>query len=405
MLSPRLAPPRYLPLLLVAYGISAMVVTDLYLPSMPLLARVFDTTDAQVQWTLTIYMGGFAGAQLIYGPLSDRFGRRPVLLWGGVAFLAATLLCGTARSIETLILARLAQGVAIASLFVTSKALIRELYDDATVVRVTAQISMVESLAPALGPIIGAEILTLLGWRWNFFSVAILASATLAALFLVLPESNQRLNRDALRIGPILATYAQLLRMRRFMAYVLPAGMIFGGLMVYLTSGSFLLIEERGLTPRQFAFAQGFTVACYFAGLMTTSRIVGRSGSLPLIRGGLIAVFLGGGAMATLGLAGIETAWAVIAPFAVFAFGIGLSVPPMMTMALSADSALVGALASLLGAIVMSCAFAGSLLANLIYDGTALSVAIPLGVMSTGAFLIYAGLAPRPDTASRPSEA
>ncbi len=381
--------PRSLPVLIVLYALGALLATDLYLPSMPLLAEEFGTTPASVQFTLTVYLLGVALANPFYGPLSDRFGRRPVLLLGGVAFLAATLICAYAPSIDVLTLGRFAQGAAVCSLTVTSRATIRELYDDSRVTRLTAYIAMAEGLAPAAGPIIGAEILLWLDWRWNFHLVLIVAGLALIGLFFALPESNVTPNRRALHLGPLLKIYGRLLVTRDFIGPVMAAGLVFGGLMLYITAAPFLLMDSLGLTPREFSQTQAAIVVAYIAGLVGTERLVGRISGQTLLTAGLGAIALGGASMLILTLAGRTGYWPVVAPFALYTFGIGIAMAPLLTRALSANRAATGTVASLLGTLTMSCAFLGSQIATVIYDGTNRPIAWAIGLAALGALAIY----------------
>ncbi len=382
-------PPRALPVLLVVYALGGLLATDTYLPSMPLLPEVFGTTAQSVQFTLTAYFAGVTIANLFYGPLSDRYGRRPVLLGGGIFFLVATMVCALATSIDMLIFGRFAQGAAVCSLTVTSRATIRELYDDQRVTKLNAYIAMAEGLAPALGPIIGAEILLLLGWRWNFFLVIVLAGLALIGLFFALPESNVQPNRDALRPWPVLTIYGRLLATRDFIGPVAASGLIFGGLMLYITVAPFILIGEMGLTPREFSQAQAGVVLAYILGLISTSRMVNRIGSVALLCLGLAAVVIGGVSMLVLALLGYNNVWAFVLPFVAYTLGIGIAMAPMLTRALSTNRSATGSVAALLGTLTMACAYVGSQTATVIYDGTTLPIAWAICGISLGAAVVY----------------
>ena len=382
-------PPAVLPFLIIAYALGGLLATDTYLPSMPLLADEFGTTNTEVQFTLSAYFAGVTIANLFYGPLSDRYGRRPVMLLGGIAFLGATFICALADSIEMLTLGRFAQGAAVCSLTVTARATVRELYDDARTTKLNAYIAMAEGLAPAIGPIIGAEILLLLGWRWNFYLVAIIAGLALLGLFFALPESNTQPNPYALRPRPMMRIYGRLLSTRDFVGPVLAAGFVFGGLMLYITAAPFLLIDEMGLTPRQFGQAQAVVVLTYIIGLIGTSRLIGRVGPKVLLNVGLALVTLGGIGMLVMALAGFTGFWGFVAPFAFYMLGIGVAMAPLLTWAMSANRAATGSVAALLGTLTMACAFLGSHGAIWIYNGETLPIAIAIASISCAAVAVY----------------
>ncbi|MEM7442605.1 MAG: multidrug effflux MFS transporter [Pseudomonadota bacterium] len=387
-------PPAILPFMIVMYALASLLTMDMYLPAMPTLQRVLHTSPGQVQLTMTVYLVGFAFSQLLYGPLSDRYGRRPVMLLGGAGFVGATVLCAIAPTIELLIIARFLQGLTIGSLTVTCRATLRELYEPKRGAKLLAYISMAEGLSLALGPIIGAEILLLAGWRWTFWIVAILAGAALLGLYFVLPESNRRKNRDALRAGPLVTTFVRLLTMRRFIGYVLPGGCAFAGLMAYYTVGSFLL-RDAGLSPREFSQMQAIVVVAYLGGLMASSRLIDRLGFGRLILVGFVTVTVGALSMLVFALAGSTSVWAIVGPLALYALGIGSCMAPLIMLALSVDASATGTVAALFGMLTMSIGGLGSLTAQLAYNGHVLSLAIPVACVAVAAVLLFALLRPR----------
>ncbi|MEO1224937.1 MAG: multidrug effflux MFS transporter [Pseudomonadota bacterium] len=387
-------PPVILPFLIVAYALASLLTMDMYLPAMPTLERVLQTTPGQVQLTMTVYLIGFAFSQLLYGPLSDRYGRRPVMLLGGLGFVIATILCAVSTTIEILIAARFLQGLTIGSLTVTCRATLRELYEPKRGTKLLAYISMAEGLSLAAGPIIGAEILLLAGWRWTFWVVAILAGSALIGLFFALPESNRRKNSQALHLRPLLTIFGRLLTTRRFIGYALPGGCAFAGLMAYYTVGSFLL-RDAGLTPREFSQMQAIVVIAYLSGLGASSRLVERFGFGRLIVGGFATVAIGALSMPALAFAGIDGVWAIVVPLAVYAVGIGSSMAPLIMLALSVNPAATGTVAATFGMLTMSIGGLGSLTAHLAYNGHVLSLAIPVACMAILSVVFFALLRPR----------
>lgn len=390
MLRKRPTPPPVLPFLLVAYALAGLLATDAYLPSLPLLEGVFQASAGDVQFTMTAYFAGVCIANLFYGPLSDGYGRRPILLLGGVGFLLATLTCAAAFSIEMLMVGRFLQGATVCSLTVTSRATVRDLYDDTRVTRLNAYIAMAEGIAPALGPVIGAEILIQLGWRWNFFLVLAMAGAALLALFLVLPESNVRRTRRALQLRPVLRVYMSILYTRDFLGPVLCAGLVFGSLMLYVTAAPFLIIDVMGYSAREFGITQAAIVFVYVIGLVTTTRFIGRLGPRPFLVSGLVLVAGSSVVMMALAWAGFGGYLAFVVPFGAYTFGIGLALAPMMTRALSVSPRATGSVASLLGTITMGCAFLGSHIVVWVYDGTTTPIVTAVAIISVCALVIYA---------------
>ena len=174
--------PVIIPAILIMASGTSILSTDLYAPSLPHLQDVYGTDAGLVQLTMTLNLVAYAVAQLFYGPLSDRIGRRPVLLAGMIGFALASILCSVAGSIDTLIVARIFQGLTACAEAVVGYAVIRELYDEAGAVRVFAAYGMAIALAPAVGPIIGGHMHVWFGWRSNF---VLLTGIIVVVIFLI----------------------------------------------------------------------------------------------------------------------------------------------------------------------------------------------------------------------------
>lgn len=395
-------PARTLPFLIVGYDFATTSVTDLYLPSLPAITEQLGATAQAGQFSLTLFMLGFAVAHLVFGPLSDACGRKPVMVCGGFAFIASVIVAAMAPDIAVLNVARLLQGVALASYAVTSAAMVRELYDDVEVVKVLSLIAMVEGLAPALAPVIGAEIALAAGWRATFWVVAITASIALLLLIRQAPESLPPERRVPMRLGTMAVTYARLLRRRDFMAPLVAAGLIFAGLMLYLTGAPFFVAVTLDMGERTYALAQFVNVLFYVAGVIVTSRLSGKVAPNRLVASGFVAASVGGVGMIVAAVAWPDSLYSVVGPFCVYALGIGLSMAPLITRALSANPDATGAVAAMMGLITIGCAFLGSLAGAISYDGTALSIAVPLAglaVLSVGVFALAGqagGVSPAP---------
>jgi len=397
-------PHRLLPTALVVYLIAGFVVTDLYLPSLPLIAEQFAAGETITQASLTLFLLGFAVGNLLFGPLSDRHGRKPIMAFGGIGFLAATLVCALAPSIETFVGARLAQGVMVASVMVVVQTMVRELYDDTKVVKVMSFIAMVEAVSPALAPVAGAEITLALGWRANFWLVLGAGALALLIALRLAPESLPREKRSRAGLAGVFATYVRLARRWDLMAPLLAAGFVFAGLMLYLTVGPFYFVSTLGLGERVFAVTQFVHVLFYIAGLTVTSRLSDRVPLTLLISSGFAATAVGGLGMVASALIFPDHLMTVAVPFAAYAFGIGLAMAPLITRALSADPTATGMVAALIGVVTIGCAFAGSLAAALAYDGGALSIAWPLALTAILAVTLYASRpAPATETAAKPA--
>ncbi|WP_042696073.1 multidrug effflux MFS transporter, partial [Azospirillum sp. B506] len=245
---------------LVAFG---PLSTDLYLPSLPALVRIFGTDVATVQLTLSIFLVGFAVSQLVYGPMSDRFGRRPTLLVGVSIYLVASAVCAMTSSIEALIAARFFQALGACCGPVVARAVVRDVFGRDRAATVLAYMSMAMALAPAVGPMLGGVLTEGFGWRANFVLLTIFACGILGTIWSMLDETNTHRDEEALQPGRLAANYLLLLRNRGFVGYVLVVAFSYSGIFSFISGSSFVLIEQLHLTPAQYGAGFGAVVLGY----------------------------------------------------------------------------------------------------------------------------------------------
>jgi len=225
---PRAANWLILTVLLSCSGVSILS-TDLYTPSLPHLPELLKTTPTIVQLTMSLNLAAFALCQLFYGPLADRVGRRPLLLFGLVGFLLASLACALAPTIEFLIAARIVQGIFASAEAVVTMLLMRELFEGDEGTRAMGIYGMGLGAFPALGPLLGGYIHVWAGWRANFILMAIVLFIVGLFAVKVLPETKKP-DRNALNTGHIWRTYLSLIRDRKILRYLVPMGTSMAGL-------------------------------------------------------------------------------------------------------------------------------------------------------------------------------
>jgi MFS transporter, DHA1 family, multidrug resistance protein len=327
--------------------------TDLYLPSLPSIARSFDAGVAQAQLTLSAYMTAFALVQLAYGPLSDRFGRKPVAIGGIALYAAATLACALAPSIEALICARAAQAAGACAGVVLGRAIVRDVYGPDGTARALAAVGSVMAFAPAIGPILGGLIETHAGWRWNFALLLGVACVLLACLA-ALGETNAHKNPRATDIAPMLRNYRTLLGDRVYLGYSLAVSFSYAGLFAFISGSSFVLIDVLGLTPAVYAWFFAFCVIGYFTGTRLTVTFTKRLGVDRMIVLGAAINILGGGAMLVSALAGLAQpglagAFWLVVPMALYMVGMGIVMPNGQGGALANYAQMAGAASALMG--------------------------------------------------------
>ncbi len=389
--------PLYIPGILIAVGSASIFSTDLYAPSLPHLPGVFTTTASMVQLTMSVNLAAFALAQLFHGPLADRFGRRPILLVGMIAFALSAIAAAVAWSIGALIVARAFMGVAAAVEAVVVLAVIRDLYDELAAVRVLALYNMVIAIAPAVGPLIGGYVHVWLGWRANFWILAAYIVVTAFAIWRLLPESLAERDYHALRPHRFISAYADLLSNRTFMTYAVASGLVLGGLFAFITEAPFVLIDRLGVPTQHFGFFQALVVAAFFLGSLLASRIASRVASAKLFAAGLMTTVLGGAAMMAVVYA-VEAPWNIASAMALYAAGLALTFATGPALAMAAGRHVGGGVtAALLSTLEVGGGAIGAATVAILHDGTAWPMAFTIFGGATAALFLWLALRPASD--------
>ncbi len=380
--------------LIVSVLLTAMVAlgpisTDLYLPSLPAIGAALGVGQGQVQLTLSVFLAGFAFSQLACGPLSDRFGRRPVILAGLVLYLAASLACAAATSIEMLILARFCQAVGACVGPVLGRAAVRDIYGRERAARMLSYMGMVMALAPAFGPILGGFLEVWFGWRANFLLVSAVALVLLAATLAILPETNQWKSPDATRPGRLLGNYRSLLRHRGYVGYVLIVACTYSGIFSFISGSSFVLIGLLGLTPDVYGFCFAAIVVGYMIGAFVSGRFTVRIGLERMVQLGTAVQVAGGLAGLALYAADIVTVAGIVGPVAVFMIGTGLAMPNAQAGAIGPFPRMAGAASALLGFCQMGLAAVVGIVVGHGSDQSALTMMAAIALVALGGALSY----------------
>lgn len=362
--------------------------TDLYLASLPHLTGYFDATPAAVQQTLSLFVVGFGVAQLISGPLSDRYGRRPVLLAGLGVYMAASIACGLAPTLPVLIGARFIQAIGCCTAVVVARAIIRDAYPPAEGARMIAKALSLLSAAPLLGPMIGAYLQVNFGWRAAFAVHAAFGALMMFASLRWLVETNAAKNPAATRLRPLLATYGRIAAHPGFWAYAFPGSMSYAAIFVFISGSSFALIRVLGVPTEYFGYCFAFGVSGFLAGTVICRRLLARVGIERTITAGSLVALTGGLGFLAAVLAGIEH-WAVVVLAQFLVMGShGINFPAAQAGSSSAFPQQAGAAAGLFGFLTQVAALAAGTWVGLSHDGTLLPLAMIAAVVGV---VLFAG--------------
>ncbi|WP_291984786.1 multidrug effflux MFS transporter [Candidatus Accumulibacter sp. ACC007] len=350
------APSFGLALLLTTLVALGPLSTDLYLPALPTLARVFGSDAAGVQLTLSVFLAGFAVGQLFYGPLSDRFGRRPLMLGGLAIYGLATVACILAQSIEMLIAARFVQAIGACAGPVLGRAVVRDVWGAAESARIIAYMGGAMAIAPLLGPTLGGFLTVLFGWQSNFVILLLVCAVQVIAVAHLLRESNVQRNPRATHPRQLLANFRLLLANRSYLGYVLTFSFSYSALFAFISASSFVLSERYGLTPEVYGMSFGLVVAGYVVGSLASGRLVKRFGGDTLLAFGACLGAVAGASMAALEFSGANSIAAILAPMFFCTVATGLVMPNAIAKALAPYPAMAGSASALMGCVQMTLA-------------------------------------------------
>ncbi len=389
-----LAPPSRIPALTPASAALALalllglqpVSTDVYLPALPALTRQLGAAMPQAQLTMSALILAFGLAQLIWGPLADRFGRRPVLLSGLVLYTLASLGSVWAASIESLIVWRTLQGASMAAAVVSARAMVRDLYEPHQGARVMSLALSGLGVLAVVGPAAGGLAAAGLGWRAALALVAAFGAFTLAWVFWRVPETLARPNPKALQPGPLLSAWSAIARHPVFVAWTLLVSFTYAGLFVFLAGAPFVYIEVLGLSPAHYGLAMASAALAYIAGTWIGRRWLARHGMVGAVQRGAALTAAGGlllvGAMA-LGVIGRTTPlafWPVLVAQWLYMLGHGVHQPCGQAGVAGPFPQAAGAASALAGCVLALLAFGVGAWLGVALDGSVRPLAWGVGV-------------------------
>lgn len=371
----------------------SQVTSDLYAPSLPAIAAYFGTSTSLVQWTIAIYMFGMAFSQLIYGALSDAYGRRYPLLSGLAIMLIGSLICIKSTTIYTLILGRFIQGCGAGASASLWRSIFRDLFEGADMSKYGAYLSLLVTFIIPAAPVLGGYLQQWVDWRANFYFIFCYTLFVFIFAYFFLTETSKHHHKDHFRMKFIIQSYSELLSNRVFLANTLCAFLCYGAFFAWYTVGPILLIQHIGISPSAFGWVN-FT-SCAIAmliGSRINAKYVGKLGTEFMLHLGWVVLVLGGLFMlVNTFLVGLNL-YGIIIPLIIYQFGGALITSNVFAQALAPFAKRAGYAGAGYGFIqTMGAALMSALVAHL-PDDTQLPLAILYTLAPLLACAIYYGL-------------
>jgi MFS transporter, DHA1 family, multidrug resistance protein len=389
-----------LAVLIVATGIGILAM-NMVLPSLPGMATEFDASHHAVQLVLTVFLFALAGAQLVYGGVSDRFGRRPVMIVGLAVFLIGGLICAFAWSLPMLILGRAIQGAGGCAGMVLGRAILRDLYDRDRAASLLGYVTMSMVIAPMIGPALGGLFEETLGWRAGALFTVVTGAVVLALVVMRLPETH--LDRSSTAgFTTLLRSFSILIHTPVFLFYTAVMAFTSGTFFAFLGGAPHIVIDLMGRGPGEFGLWAMMIAGGYMAGNFVTGRYAVRIGTRRMMQYGVVICLAGAILVLMLSTYGPNVPLSLFAPMMLVTFANGLVMASAVTSSVSVKPQLAGAAAGLGGFLQMMTGATATMLVGFVQGETGVPVAIVIVTSSVLALLAYVLAVRYPDPVDTP---
>ncbi|KAA0890546.1 Bcr/CflA family efflux MFS transporter [Oryzomonas rubra] len=364
----------------------ASISTDLYLPAMPMMSHSLHANEGLVDLTISAYLIGFSLGQLLWGPISDRYGRRSSVAIGLVLFVIGSAGCALSGSALAMIGWRVVQALGACASVALSRAMVRDLYEGARAAQMLSILITVMGIAPLVGPLVGGQIVALVGWRAIFWTLVGIGIATLAALFTI-PETLPVTRRNEESLGRAMARYGQLLRDRRLLGYAGTGGFFYAGMFAYIAGTPFAYITYYHVPEQLYGLLFGLGIIGIMASNLLNSYLVSRFGYDRMLLAGTIIAAFSAIMVALLARTGWGGLWGLVVPLLVFVSATGFIVANSITGALNNFPERAGAVSALIGAIQYGSGIIGSGLVGIFANGTPWPMGWVIALCGVGSLL------------------
>jgi len=378
------------PLSLVFLEIGTYLANDMYLPGLPTIAQNFDISQDAAQYTLLVWFLGSASMQLFTGPISDRFGRRIVLLSGALLFFISSIVCAITSNLNIMLFARFIQGCTIGAIVVPGYAAVHELYDTNAAIKIIAIMGSVTILAPAFGPLLGAIVIEISHWRLIFWGLAVWGMLAYIILYRVMPETNLR--PVPIDIRKVLTDYIRILIRASFLKYILTFSLLFLAFICWIVESPFIIIETRGVGGIEFGIIQLLIFGCFLIGAQLTRILIDYISVQVTIWLGLFIACIGALALSILVQFELDSLYSVVVAMMCVSLGASMTFGPLNRCAIEACKEPMGSRTAISSTLIGCFGVLGTVLVTVFNDKTLenLSYLVVLGILS--AVMVYSVL-------------
>jgi len=369
---------------LVAFGI------DISLPALPHIAREFRATAEAAQFQISGFVAAVAFSQLIVGPLSDRFGRRPVMMFGMALFALAAIGCTLAENMTQLAILRAVQGIGAACGWALRGAIIRDHFEGRDAARMLGMTVTIVTVAPLIAPLIGGWVMAFGGWRWVYGVLALLGLVVAVPSWLALGESNTRLDPDALRVRRLVHNYGSFFRNPWCRGHTALLCLAFCAQFSFVSNSSFVLIEVFGIAPQNYGWYFAMAGIALMAGAQLGSTLTRRLTPRRQMDVGLTVMVIAAPVPLAAALLHLSGAWGIaglMAPVILYCIGFGVIMPTLVAQTMQPMTHMAGAASAAMGFVQLAGGAATGIAVSAAYDGTPFALAGAIAIFGTGTFL------------------
>jgi DHA1 family bicyclomycin/chloramphenicol resistance-like MFS transporter len=385
-------------IILAVLSLIAPLAIDMYLPALPFIAAGLSATDAQAQLTLPTYFAGFAIGQAFYGPIADRFGRKPPLYFGMGIYIVASLGCALAPDVDTLIALRFLQAAGGCAGTVVARAMVRDLFTGADAIRVYSRVLLVFGVGPILAPMVGSGVLIWFGWREIFFLLTAIGVLSLVLIIIRLPETRNPAHVKPLRLDSILVGYWRLFTHRNFVGYALTGGTMMAGTFAYIAGLPFVIVNIYGHPSSYFSWVFGINAVGFILASQINVRVQRQHSPERVLLTALLLQMVAAFVFMIDVLAGWGGLFGILVPLFFWIATMGFVIPNTTALAMGPFAANAGAASAMLGVLqfVLAAISSGLVAKWTQYDNTALPMIGIMALFSLVALLINRFVVKRP---------